>query len=158
MLASSTRDSTPDGSDQVTLSVLVVWSKVTPCKTGGAAELAPGIVAQTAATVAATKRTFLKPALPAGWRIATILVPPPTGVNPKLWASAYRADPELDPLEGHGGRYNRAALERSPGLTEAQDELRVVGHLFRRPRRVPRELGLDVLDPRDRAHDLLDRL
>jgi hypothetical protein len=59
MLASSTRDSTPDGSDHVTLSVLVAWSKVTPCKIGGAAELAPGIAAQTAATRAATHKTVL---------------------------------------------------------------------------------------------------
>ena len=38
-----------------------------------------------------------------------------------------------------------AAASRKP-LAEAEDELRVVGHLVRRPRRVPRQLGLDVLD------------
>ena len=37
----------------------------------------------------------------------------------------------------------------APGLAEAEDELGVVGHPLRRPRRVERQLELDVLDPLD---------
>src|ERR687887_1849095 len=43
-------------------------------------------------------------------------------------------------------------------LAETKDELRVLGHLVRGPRRVPRELGLDLLDAGHRLDDLFDRL
>src|SRR5437667_2554604 len=43
-------------------------------------------------------------------------------------------------------------------LAEAKNELRVVGHLLWRPRRVPRQLDLDVLDLGHRARDLIDVL
>jgi hypothetical protein len=39
-----------------------------------------------------------------------------------------------------------AKATAAAGSAESQDELRVVGHLVRRPRRVPGELGVDVLD------------
>jgi hypothetical protein len=43
-------------------------------------------------------------------------------------------------------------LGRSPQdfyrpLAEAEDELCVVGHLLRRPRRIPSQLDFDVVDP-----------
>ena len=43
-------------------------------------------------------------------------------------------------------------------LTEAEDELGVLGHLLGRPGRVPGELDLDVLDSGKRAHDVVDLL
>src|SRR5258708_8740638 len=42
------------------------------------------------------------------------------------------------------------------GLAETEDELRVVGHLVRRPRRIEHELELDVVDARHLARDALD--
>src|SRR3954454_2657745 len=46
----------------------------------------------------------------------------------------------------------------SARLAEAEDELRVVGHLVRRPRRVPRELDLDVLDAGQLGRSAVDVL
>src|SRR5215218_601949 len=43
-------------------------------------------------------------------------------------------------------------------LPEAEDELRVVGHLLRRPRRVPRQFDLDVVDAGDLRRDAVDVL
>src|SRR5690348_10439079 len=48
-----------------------------------------------------------------------------------------------------------AGVNRS---TEAQDELRVVGHLVRSPRRVERQLQLDVLDALDLSDGAVDVL
>src|SRR6185437_13193565 len=53
----------------------------------------------------------------------------------------------------------RASYE--PGerrLAEAENELRVVGHLVRRPGRVERQLQLDVLDALDLARGAVDVL
>src|SRR3954454_18585608 len=50
------------------------------------------------------------------------------------------------------------ARNSSGRLAEAEDELRVVGHLVRRPRRVPRELDLDVLDARQLGRGAVDVL
>src|SRR5215211_4618676 len=55
----------------------------------------------------------------------------------------------------------RAPQRRSHGITplaEAEDELRVLGHLLRRPGRIPGELDLDVVDAWKGAHDLVDLL
>src|SRR5215213_11644151 len=52
----------------------------------------------------------------------------------------------------------RAPAEAQKWLAEAEDELRVVGHLVRRPRRIPGQLDLDVLHIGHRADDLVDVL
>src|SRR6478672_8033586 len=44
-------------------------------------------------------------------------------------------------------RRKRTPRSLSSSLAEAEDELRVVGHLVRRPRRIEDELELDVLHP-----------
>src|SRR5690242_6074076 len=53
-----------------------------------------------------------------------------------------------------------AVQKRGSGtaLAEAEDELRVVGHLLRRPRRVERQLAGDRLDARDLVEDAVDVL
>src|SRR5688572_12677543 len=54
--------------------------------------------------------------------------------------------------------WGRARDPHSPLLAEPEDELRVVRHLFGRPRRVPRELGLDLLDTLHRGDRVADLL
>src|SRR3990170_3340900 len=62
----------------------------------------------------------------------------------------------LMPALGLGGRKDElGALSSVP---EAEDELRVVRHSLGRPRRVPDELGLDLVDARDAVHRLVDLL
>ena len=65
----------------------------------------------------------------------------------------FPAGDELDLAPRRLGRIGvtrREQMHNLPGhLAEAEDELRVVGHPVRRPRRVERQLELDVLDPLD---------
>src|SRR5437870_197744 len=55
-------------------------------------------------------------------------------------------------------RLNHSAPQFQDALAEAEDELRVVGHPVRRPRRVERELQLDVLNTLDLADGAVDVL
>src|ERR1041385_1505725 len=55
------------------------------------------------------------------------------------------------------GRPRQAAIS-SARSAEAEDELRVVGHLVRRPGWIPRQLDLDVLDARQLGGGAVDVL
>src|SRR6185437_9950112 len=56
------------------------------------------------------------------------------------------------------GESKLSAGQAAKRLAEAEDELGVVRHLLRRPRGIPRQLGLDVLDLGQRPQDLFDVL
>src|SRR4029453_1808920 len=64
------------------------------------------------------------------------------------------------PLQEAGLSPGSVGNDRSTrsSLAKTEDELRVVGHQLRRPRRIPRELDFDVLDSRNGRRRIVDAL